>query len=294
MTVRTEAISVDLQVKNVLVPLDGSELALQAMPTARVLADRLGAVLSTISVASADAEVPRLRALAAAVLGVDVDHDRVRVVRGDDPAEVIAARAEKLDHCVPCGATHGRGRLGGAVMGSVARSVLQRWREPMIVLGPMADNPGWTPRPRSWPEPLSVPRIVACVDGSDSSEEVLPVAAAWARALDMTLSVLTVVYDAPQPLRTDLRQSQFDADSYINVLVERLQSSVPHVDGVVARDPIDPAGGIWRHLNDQPAGLLALATDARSGMQRVRRGAQAANIVRAATVPCLVAHVRDQ
>jgi len=298
MTAQTELTSIDLQVNNVLVPLDGSELALQAMPTARVLADRFGAVLNTISVASADEEVTRLRALAAAVLDVDVDDDRVLVVRGEDPAQVIASRAEELDHCVPCGATHGRGRFSGAVIGSVARSVLQRRREAMVVLGPVADNPGWTPRPRSWPEPLSVPRIVVCVDGSDSSEQVLPVAAAWARALDMTLTILTVVEDVPEPVRPDLRQSRFgsgiDAASYIDALVEQLQSSVNHVDGVVARDPIDPAGGIRTHLNDRPAGLLALTTHARSGMERIRLGAQAATIVRAATVPCLVAPVRDQ
>ena len=43
-----------VHVTNVLVPLDGSELALQAMPTARVLAQRLGADLHTVTVADGE------------------------------------------------------------------------------------------------------------------------------------------------------------------------------------------------------------------------------------------------
>ena len=46
-----------VHVRNVLLPLDGSELALQAMPTARVLAQRLGADLHTVTVADRDDDV---------------------------------------------------------------------------------------------------------------------------------------------------------------------------------------------------------------------------------------------
>ena len=41
-------------------------------------------------------------------------------------------------------------QIGGRAVGSVARSVLQRAVAPVIALGPSADNPGWSPRPRSW------------------------------------------------------------------------------------------------------------------------------------------------
>jgi nucleotide-binding universal stress UspA family protein len=142
--------SAEVRVRTVLVPLDGSELSLRAMPTARVLAERFGAQLHTICVAAGD-EADRVRALAAALLGVEVGDERALVVPGDDPAEVIAQRSEELDECLLCMSTHGRGRLSGAVVGSVARSVLQRSRKAMVVLGPMADNPGVSPPPRSWP-----------------------------------------------------------------------------------------------------------------------------------------------
>jgi nucleotide-binding universal stress UspA family protein len=284
-----------VDVRHVLVPLDGSELALQAMPTARVLAQLFDADLQTVTAAAGDDDADRVRALASAALDVPLGSDRVFVATNGDPAEVIARRAETLGSCVVCLATHGRGRLGGALVGSVARSLLQRSVDPVVALGPSADNPGWSPRPRGWPEPLSVPRIVACVDGSRTSEEVLPLAAAWARALAMSLTILTVIDDAPAPVRPDRGQSRFgghaDAESYIDHLVQQWRTRLPDTDGEVVRDPIGPAGGIRAHLDQRPAGLVAVTTHARSGMQRVLLGAAAASIVHASVAPCLVAPV---
>ena len=286
----------DLRVRSVLIPLDGSELALRAVPTGRALAARFGATLHSISVAGAEEDERRLRALAAAVLDVDVGDDRARVVQGDDPADVIATYADALDDCVVCMSTHGRGRLSGALIGSVTRSVLQRSGRVIVALGPMADNPGWSPRPRNWPEPLSVPRLVACVDGSETSEQIVPVAAAWARALGMSLTILTVAEDAPEPIRPDPHSrygAGVDADSYIDGLVKQFADVGVEVDGAVERDPLGPAGGIRRHLEQRPAGLVAVTTHARSGVRRALVGAEAAGIVNASVAPCLVAPVHD-
>jgi nucleotide-binding universal stress UspA family protein len=186
--------------------------------------------------------------------------------------------------------------LHGALVGSVARSLLQRGLDQIVALGPVADNPGWSPRPRSWPEPLSVPRIVACVDGTDTSEQVLPLATAWASALEMSLTILTVIGDEPQPIRHERNRSRYgphaDAERYIDDLMQQWCSSVPGADGEVLRDPIGPASAIWAHLDRRPAGLVAVTTHARSGLQRVLLGAAAASIVHTSVAPCLVAPVR--
>jgi len=286
----------DLRVRHVLVPIDGSELSLQALPTARALAERLGATVHAVSVASGEDDAARLGALSAAALGVPPGDDRALVVPGRDPAEAIARRAEELGSCVVCLATHGRGRFSGAILGSVARSVLQRMREPVVVLGPSADNPGWTPRPRSWLPPLAVPRMVACVDGSETSEQVLPVAVTWARALGMSLTVLTVVEDAPPPLRPPERSHRYppkgDPAAYVDELVQRWRGELDGVDGAVVTDPLSPANGLRLHLDERPAGLVALTTHARSGLQRALVGSDAADIVHASVAPCLVVPVR--
>jgi nucleotide-binding universal stress UspA family protein len=290
MTAEPEPVS---NIRNVLVPLDGSEFALQALPTARALAQRLDADVHTISVAGAEDRIERLRALASAALDVDVDDDHVVVLSGTEPAKTIEERAGELTPSVVCLTTHGRGRLRGAFVGSVARSLLQRSPEPIVALGPMADNPGWSPRPRSWPEPLSVPRIVACVDGSDASEQVLPLATVWARGLDMSLTILTVIDENSGSGESSRYGTDTDAESYVARLVEQWRKSVPDTDGEVVRDPIGPASAIRAHLDQRPAGLVALTTHARSGMQRVLLGAAAASIVHASVAPSLVAPVRQ-
>jgi nucleotide-binding universal stress UspA family protein len=280
----------------VLVPIDGSEFSLRALPTARALAQRLGADVQSISIATDDDDAGRLRTISAAMLDMDADDERVSVVVGGDPADVIVRRADELAPSVVCMSTHGRGRLSGALIGSVARSVVQRSSEPVVVLGPSADNPGWTPRPRRWPEPLSVARIVACVDGSATSEQILPVAAAWATSLDMSLTILTVAEDVPLSVDDATRDRGYgpddDADAYIEDLVTTWRKEIANVDGEVVRDPISPASGLHHHLDERPAGLVAVTTNARSGVDRLFLGATAASLVHASVSPCLVAPVR--
>ena len=296
MTSDTSSHHGPLMVSHVLVPIDGSELSLRALPTARALAERLGADVRSISVAKDADDAARLRTIGVAMLDVDAGDERVSVVVGGDPADAIIRLANELGPSVVCMSTHGRGRLSGALVGSVARSLLQLSPEPVVVLGPSADNPGWVPRPRRWPEPLSVPRIVACVDGSPTSEQILPVAAAWAASLDMSLTILTVADDSPRSLEGATRDRGYgpdeDADAYIDGLVGTWRDQIGDVDGVVERDPIGPASGLHHHLDERPAGLVALTTNARSGMDRLLLGATAASLVHASVSPCLVAPVR--
>lgn len=277
-------------------PFDGSDFALQAMPTARALAQRFSAVLHMVSVVRGDRKRDRALSSGADSLGVALGDDRVCVVPEGDPAEVIAQRAEALGSCLVCITTNEHGRLHGALVGSVTHSLLQRGLEQIVVLGPSADNPGWSPRPRNWPEPLSVPRIVVCVDGSDVSEQVLPLAAAWARVLGMSLTILTAIGHELVPTRHERRRSRYGSDAdayrYIDNLVREWSNIVPHLDGVVIHDPIGPARAIWAHLDQRPASLVALTSSARSGWQRIRHGAVAADIVHASVAPCLVAAVR--
>ena len=284
-------------VKHVLVPLDGSAMALRALPTAQALAGRLGATVHTIGVARDEADAMRLREHAAAALEAGADDERVVVSIASDPATEILQRASALPGCVTCLTTHGRGRFGGALVGSVARALLEGSPMPLVALGPEADNPGRTPRPRRWPEPLSTPRIVACVDGTSSSEQVLPIAANWAAALGMSLSALTVAAETPTPLLDHSPRRRFgpegDAASYMKELTRRWQGPIPGITGEVAEDPVSLESGVRSYLDRRPTGLLALVTHARSGMARARFGAGAARMVRVASVPCLVSRVVD-
>jgi nucleotide-binding universal stress UspA family protein len=282
--------------RQVLVPLDGSALGAHALPTARALADRFGAEVQSIGIARNDAEADEMREHAIGGLGGLDAEDRVTVVVADDPVDAIERRLEQLESALLCMATHGRGRAVGSLVGSVARSLFERSREPIVAVGPFAERPpDFVSRksPAPLPVPLAVARLVACVDGSPASEAVLPAAAAWAATLGMSLTILTVADPAFPPLDDgDTWRRRYgpdgDADAYVGGLVDRWTHDAREVTGEVVHDPIGPSSGVKAYLDAHPAGLLAVTTHARQGWRRLRFGAGAAGIVRVSDVPTLI------
>jgi len=278
--------------RHVLVPLDGSDLARGAVPTAAALAERFGADVHAVSVVDDRDDTAAARLHASEAIGVPPDDDRIDVTMGGDPAAAIARRADELGDCLVCLSSHGRGRLAGAVVGSVARAVLQATRRPVVVVGPALAEPD--PESEAPPPPLAVPRLVACVDGGTTSEAVLPVAGAWARTLGMALSIVTVAEPTPPPNRPGapwhrLHGPAEDADAYVGRLATRWREAAgTEVDGRAVEDPIGPADGLEVHLREHPAGLVALTTHAREGLRRVVLGSGAAAIISRSSAPVLV------
>lgn len=283
--------------ERVLVPLDGSAFAAAALPTARELVARFGAELETISVAGDERAAGELRKQARGAVAV-VERAAVTVTLADDAAAAIVSHAATFDSCVVCMSTRGRGRVSGAVIGSVAREVLRRSNRPVIAVGPQADRPpALVGRPRrrppSWVEPLTHRRLVACVDGSSASEGVLPEAARWAKALDMPLSILTVAEDTAESASGE-PVNGFGPDNphaYVNDLANRWAKLIPGTVGNVVFDPLSVSSGLRAHLTSRPAGLVAVTTHARTGLERVRLGSTAADIVRTSPAPSLVVPV---
>jgi nucleotide-binding universal stress UspA family protein len=290
----SRAASPSVAYRHVLLPLDGSDFAARAAPTARSLAERLGAVLHSVSVAKDAGEADRLTLHAVDVLGPGAA-DRAHVVVDAEPVDGIERWRAELGATVLCMSTRGRGRAVGAVIGSVARSLLERSTEPIVAVGPSAERPPdfVSRRSPTLPVPLRVPRLVACVDGSEPSEAVLPIAVAWCRKLGMSLTILTIADPSLPPLEPgEVWARRYgpdgDAEEYVGKLASRWRTAGTEVDGEVAYDPISPSKGVQGHLAERPAGLLAVTTQARQGWPRLRLGAVAADVVRAASVPTVV------
>jgi nucleotide-binding universal stress UspA family protein len=278
--------------RHVLVPVDGSDFAAAAVRTARALAERFAADVMAVSVAESPGDVEKLRSHAIATLGVaSADGERVSVVVGEDPAAAIERRVAALEPCLVCLSTHGHGRFAGAVIGSVARSLLESTRQPVVAVGPSADRARETvPKP---PVPLSAGPLVACVDGRAASETVIPVAVDWAAALGMSVTILTVAEPVPPPLRPGAPWRRTigpdeDADAYVERLGDKWSSAVVSVDTHVVYDPIGAGQGIQAYQDEHPTGLIAVTTHARTGLQRVVFGAGAADIVYWSRTPALV------
>lgn len=277
--------------RTILVPLDGSPFADGALPTARALALRFGATVHTVTVAASDGDRRRTLGEAARALGTDPDDPHLHVEVDADVAGAVQRCASQLDSCLVCLATHGRGRLSGIVLGSTARDIVARGGAPAVVAGPEVvppDGDGATVAP-----PLAVDHLVACVDGTPGSERGLPVAAAWAHALGMRLTIVTVAEPCPPPVRIGdpwrrRHGPDEDADGYIRRLREQWSLDTPSLETFVVHDPISAGDGVKDYLAAHPAGLVAVASRLRDPFTRLVRGSGAAGIVQTASAPVLV------
>ncbi len=147
---------------HVLVPLDGSAFAEQALPTAANMAMALGGKLILLHSVSPfeSAAIPAFTTLEppqeqADHLAIAKHYLQDLVVRGvtsgcqvefdvrlDVPTLAIAEAARDHNAALVVMATHGRGALGRMVLGSVADATLKHTRVPLLLVRPqgMADD----------------------------------------------------------------------------------------------------------------------------------------------------------
>jgi nucleotide-binding universal stress UspA family protein len=249
----------------VLVTLDGSEHAERALEPGAWLAERFNAELHILA-----ADIPRDERLwYERYLDAIVERRPGTVahyVREPDVAKALRVLCRDLGPCVVCMATHGRSR-SAAVLGSTFTSVSAANLEPMVAIGPAAALPA-DDDPR---------RIVVCLDGSAGSEQVLSTAAAWARALGYSLSLVTVTEDGETT----------KVEEHLQSLAQR-----PELDGlavdVLALEDSRPHAALVRHVSERPASMFAATTSARSGLDRVKVGSEVARIIHESPVPVLV------
>jgi nucleotide-binding universal stress UspA family protein len=164
-----------------------------------------------------------------------------------------------------------------------ANGVLAAAAHPVMLVGPRLE-------PQRL---LTEGAVLACVVGSPGAEAVLPVAASWATALGVPLGIATVAEPVPQPLDDRpyrrLHGPDIDAQAYVDTLAAAWEGSAPRVVPVAIYDPLGPAEGLSRYLEQTAAArLLAVNTHARTGLPGAILGSQATAIVSISPVPVLV------
>ena len=159
---------------------------------------------------------------------------------------------------------------------------------PLVVVGRLADRKDYFET--TWPEPLSAKHIVACVDDTVAADAAVMVAADWASALAMSLTILTVSVP-PVSLSGDERSDDLESSlqRLRDLLADRSFDTRTHVQS----DPLGPAAGVTTYLSANPAGLLVVSTHARSGLSRLIGGATAASIVAASRVATVVVPLHE-
>jgi nucleotide-binding universal stress UspA family protein len=206
-------------------------------------------------------------------------------------------------------ATHGRGALSRAWLGSVADRLVRSSPVPVLLVRPVQGK-------RIPVESIDhVRRVLVPLDGSAESECVLAPVSELAAALGAELTLLEVVELpvlptlAPQPLLGTIEPSVLPALSPPPIPVEAqaavarhaLQEARAHLadlaalverNGVQVRTEVlpaeNPALTILEHARRGRTDLIAMSTHGRSGLARALLGSVADRVVRSSQVPVLV------
>ena len=253
----------------IVVPLDGRDESVRAVPVAGRISRRLGSELHLVSVVSDPEMVDDTRAwieeTAAGHLGNDEYTTAVAV--GDDVVAAIGTSAT-IGRLV-CMATAGSVRFHDGHWGSVAEGVARRLRRPMLMVGPNVD-----PIPGEHTQ-----RVIAPLDGSTLAEASFRPAAELAGVLGVPLWLIAVVSPMAQASEAIRRSGAVvePEEAYLRRVTERLTATGDldvHVEILqsenIDRSIVDFAG---------EDGTVVISTHGRSGLERLFAGSVAAGVV---------------
>ena len=290
--------------RSVLVPLDGSPLAEQAIPVAAALAKGTGAKLHfatvepplSLMVMTAPEEggvpVPGLHDLQLQVRGqwraylaskaeeVRTTHGvraATRVLAGQS-APALAAYADSHEIDLVVMTTHGRGGISRFWLGSVADQLLRRTAVPVLLL-----------RPQESTIPPQFHCVLVALDGSAQSEEAIAPALTLARTTPGSRVILAQVIEPGLPLVGPEYQEmeRRDAAGKLEHLAQRLRRH-----GIAATAQVTTGAGIAAEIHRlarrEEVDLIVIGTHGARGVERLLLGSVADKVVRGATQPVLV------
>ncbi len=293
-------------ISSALVPLDGSQIAEQAIPYAQALlpdggdlllfqvVPELEPALSELiwnmqeiqpgrQMDAAHTELERLKRSAA---------DRrlrwkTKVTCGDPVAEILQGVEQEATDLIVM-STHGRGAVGRGVFGSIADRVSRTSPVPVLLVRPQPDPESVVP--------VAIERLVVPLDGSPLAEAALPVATELAKRLDVPVQLARAIdfayLLAPTSfvmIPADVYQEtvsavEKDAESYLEGIANRLRA-----EGVQTDWKILQGSPYFSLTADSQAGdLIVLTSHGRGGMLRWLLGSVAEKLVREASAPVLL------
>jgi len=293
-----------VQIKRILVPLDGSQWSEEVLPyVAQIAGAFKGSVTLMGAIHNPATWVDFLMQIDS---GREVDlarsyleHQRkefadrgiegetnIAVVHGE-PAQAILDYA-KVDHSdLIAMTTHGRSGVTRWAWGSVADKVLHSTDLPLLLVRPMEDD--------SQKPAQAIRKILVPLDGSELSQSVLPFAETLVKALGASVVLFhaaappVLAYPGAEMISMD--QPVWDtieeeARKFVREATARLAAKGIQATGIACvGQAID---GILAAAADESVGLIVMSTHGRSGVGRLVMGSVADAVVRRASVPVLV------
>ena len=311
--------------KRILVPLDGSARAEQAIPVAARIARALGGSVILLRVATAPVDTGKYSAASGYVEeAVDVDFSEATsyleniagsgelagittevktFIGAAAPTILSASQSFHANVIVMC--SHGFTGFKRWTLGSVADKVTRHSPIPVFVLREGGPGPA-----KADHQPV---RALVAVDGSSLSETVVEPAAYLAAALaeatsqQGALHFLRVVdlptsggkFKSDAHIDTGLKeQVKHEDEEYLATLEHRLgeNGDLAHLDlaitSSVEADP-DIAEAIVKKSEQDAFDFIAIATHGRGGVQKWAMGSVAGRVLHATTLPLLIMRPQD-
>ena len=287
----------------ILVPLDGSKLARQALPYASAVAAAKPADVELVAVIEPIEEIAKphmgeyaeyfrneaLRQLAdsADLLGEGINVSR-KVLEGD-AAEAIITEAGQQPETLIVMATHGRSGIGRWRLGSVTDKVIRHAEHPTLVIRARDDEDAAPPTLRE---------VILPLDGSAIAEAAIPHAVEMAQVLGVGISLVRAVSPMsyaeeylPEGYERIAEGARENAEDYLEATAARIREqagtsvSTEAILGNADSMIIDAA----QRSGDA---LIVMTTHGRSGVGRWVLGSVTDRVVRHSHSPVLVVRLR--
>jgi nucleotide-binding universal stress UspA family protein len=295
---------------SILVPLDGSRFAEQALPLAERLARSSSACLRLALVHTPSAswdpgvefslfdpemeqqlrerELNYLESLAGRLMNGGGLHVECALLTGS-VAEALEDYVERTGTDLVLMTSHGRGGIGRLVLGNVADQLVLRLDVPVLVIRPEEKKAA-----ARQPE---IQRILVPLDGSPVAETVLEEAKAFARLTGAELILASIVQPIPVLLPpfvwppVQVTESPvhrvLEARHYLEKMKGRLRKEGFKVQTRVRCSP-KVAREILEIAREQRCNLITMATHGAGGLDRLMLGSVADQVVRHSDLPVLV------
>jgi nucleotide-binding universal stress UspA family protein len=298
--------------QSMILPLDGSSFAEEAVPMAGLLARAYGAQLHLVHVIRPSPDVDfktpeedlewrsQVREAASEALGEmagKLRREGVNAraeVREGRVVDTLLACAQERNADLAVLTTHGAGGFRRWWLGSVADALLRRSEVPVLLVRPWDDTRDRTP------EEPRFRTILVPLDGSRSGEKALSHARNLRDRLGAKLVLVQVVpsalevgtlYGIPSvKVEGEARRKQKEAAlAYLQEVANRLSESEGGEGGVEVRvmESSGAAEGILEAARVTGADLLVLSTHGRGGISRAVVGSVADKVIRGAVPPVL-------
>jgi nucleotide-binding universal stress UspA family protein len=297
--------------QRILAPLDGSAFSEQALPVAAAIAGRTSATLHLAIVheplpidtlaqdgSYLDTQLRRWQEEYLHEVSSRVEEGGARApvtdVMEGPAAPTLEAYAAEKDIDLIVMATHGRGGLTRAWLGSGADRLIRHVIVPILLIRPDEDEPAEPPVARE----TLFRRIVVPLDGSPLGEAVLGPATQLGGLEDAEFDLVRAV-GSPMPIGPRARAASAypedrheskrqEANTYLTRVADRLRQGGTRQIRTSVPVAGTPATAILEHASQTGADLIAMSTHGHGRIARTLLGSHADKVVRAAEIAVLI------